>query len=810
MKRLLAILLCVCLLLPLATTAGVVFAAEEGKERPFVLREMALRISQKVVLGQSKLFITTPENVPALDISGYADPFSDIAVQVDVYYSGDSKFVEFMDGKRMGGQMEITSSGSCDIEELGIGAGRAFVGKVDEWTRVTLPLSRFNEKIGGEFRLNNLNYIRVYLEENAPSSLVGGMGTIKLCNFRIVDLTVPEEDRPGEDELPLGDGSFIADPPVFTKMPVTAGYNDGEAVYAGYNLKQYLADHPEISVVNSKGEKDYTSVVNSLLDGLASAGGGALFIPAGQYDFRGELFMPDGTSIIGEWVNPDENPEARGTIMKVYNGRGLEGGAPFIGMGAHCLVQYLSFWYPEQKADDIAIYPPTIDLDQYTFAKNITLYNSYFGIRTLSVANCPNAWNIYGTPLNIGLDFDMVIDIARIEEIHFASKYWIESELPGAPTTSAEIKALEDELYSYAIAITLRRMDWSYVTYSDIKGYNTALMFAESIDGSFPNGQCVNLNFTDCKFGNFVYGVQSTAQALLGITMKNCEYGVYVTGSREGFLRYYDSDIEATQYAVYQESPETTLSMMATTIRKGRVYTKKGNNIFVNNTFRTSAPHIELDCGTVAATLIGNVDYYGKPIEYTNPGACTFGYDEKAADLPTYTPMTREEAAGRVVGPNSGNFLAPTDIDNTGATDVTEQIQAYLTELGNGGGTLFLRPGKYRIDGTVTVPTGVELRGSGDYASIPKAVNTILQVYTPIEEGKDQYTSTATVTLSADSGLRGVIFNYPEMISDYRKIDTVVDPIESEAQGKEVKVDYYEFDFTAYPFTVRARALTYI
>ncbi len=828
MKRFMAILLCVCLLLPLATTAGVAFAAEEGAKKEFVLREMALRISQPIILGSSGIVITVGENIPTLDITGYGDYLANIAVQVDVYISGDDKFVEYMAGRRLGGQLEITSSGECDVEEIALSSGQAFVGTPGEWTRVTIPLARLGEKVGGVFRPENLNYIRVYLEENATGSFIGGQGTIKLCNFCIVNLTVPESDRPTEEEFPIGDGSFVADPPVFDKMPVTSGYNNGEPVYAGYNLKEYLASHPEIEVADKDGKKDYTAVVNSLLDGLANAGGGTLFIPAGQYDFYGEIYMPDGTSIMGEWVNPDENPEARGTILNVYSGRGQETNGSFLTLGAHCVVQYLSFYYPEQSAENIVSYPPTIELYQYTFARNITLYNSYFGIRSSRIANCPNAWNIYGTPLNVGLDFDMVIDIARIEEIHFASKYWIESELPNAPTTVAGIEALENQLFDYAVAITLRRMDWSYVTYSDIKGYNTALMFAESADGNYPNGQCVGLNFTGCKYGNFSYGVQNTAQAMLDITMRDCEYGVYVTGSREGFLRYYDSDIEANQYAIYQDSNETTLSVLATTIRKGRVYAQKGNNIFINNTFYTGAPQIELDYGTVAGTLIGNLDYYGDPIEYTNPGSATFGYNEKPMELDPYTAMTREEAAARVVGPNTADYEVPIDIDITGATDATEKIQSYLTKLGkNGGGTLFLRPGRYRIEGTLTVPTGVEIRGAGDYASMPKAVNTIFNVYTKIEDGKDQYTSTATITLSKDSGLRGVIFNYPEQASTRHIVkENVYDPLRSKTEtdkkqdvensnaaneGREpvtvepveVFVTYWEYDWIKYPYAVR-------
>ncbi|MBE6757815.1 MAG: hypothetical protein E7552_04620, partial [Ruminococcaceae bacterium] len=807
-KRWLSWLLCVCLLLPCCgVTVGQVSAADNAEN--YIVHTFSLRFSENMVLGSTGVIATKSETVDAIDLTQYeytADP-DRLAIQVDVYAEGDDLFWSFIEAGALRGQMEITSSGVCDKEEIGIAPGKAFAFERGVWKRVLVPLSEFTDRNGlGEFRPSSFNYFRIYLEDSCAAAFAGSTGVIKLHNFLLVDTAA---EPISEEELPVGDGSFVADPPVFKKMEITAGFNQDTAVFAGYNLQEYLDTHPDLSVLNPKGEKDYSSVVNSLLDGLAKVGGGALFIPAGEWDFRREIFVPDGTSIIGEWVSPDKNPEACGTIFKVYCGKGSVNGA-FITMGQHTMVQNLSFWYPEQTAENFISYPPTIDLNQYTFAKNITLYNSYFGIRSLTTANCPNAWNVYGTPLNIGLDFDMVIDIARIEEIHFSPDYWIESELEGAPTTAEEIAALEDQLYNYAIAITLRRIDWSYVTYSDIEGYNIALMFAQSIDGNWPNGQCVGLTFTDCKYGHFAYGVAAQSESLLDITMQNCEYGVYITSAGEGSMiydgaiRYFDVEIDADKYAVYQESDMQQFNMLASTVYNGRVYTKSGCNIFINNQFLTPAPQVELDYGTVSGVVIGNTDAYGDPIVCVNPGRCAYTYEETPIPMDDYEKMTREEAAARVVGPASDNCRIPTDLDLSGKTDMTEKIQGYLSELGaNGGGTLFLMPGRYRIEGTLSVPTGVELRGAADFATIPKALNTILQVYTPAETVEEAYNATATVTLAESSGIRGVIFNYPDQNQTWHEGEKVLDPIVSAETGIDTYVQYYEFDFIPYPYAMR-------
>ncbi len=827
-KRILAVILCVCLIVPFMSIAGVQVSAAERKKN-FIIKELSQYVSISPDLSLGGVFYTTPGGkMDVMDLSEKGDhAFENVGIMMDTYVAGSSNFVKFFVDRKFEGQLEITSSGACDVEELCVSPRSVIQFADNAWTRVIIPLTMLTNKTGGDFRPANFNFIRFYLQGGGPN-YAGEKGTMKIVNWCLVDLSVPEADRPTEEERPVGDGTFQPEAPVYKKVTISPGYDQSVAVYAGYNLKEYIQSHPDVKLTNGAGQTDYAPVVNSLLEGLSADGGGALFIPAGEWDFRSEIVMLPGTTIVGEWQNPDENPQIRGTILKVYCGAGSTEGKAFITMQQHTKINNVSFWYPEQTVYTLAPYPPTIETYQYTFVQNVTLVNSYFGIQNKEGANCPNAWNIYGTPLNIGIDFDMVIDIARIEELHFAANYWADSGLADAPTSVEDYNRLKDQLYDYGIGITLRRIDWSYVTYSDIKGYNIGLLFDKSIDGNYPNGQCVGLNFIDCKYGHFSYGASSSCESLLDITMKNCEYGIYTTGTYNGVVQYYNADIQATQYAVYQDSAYTKVSVMASVIRRGRVYTKNGSNIFINNQILTSAPQIELDYGTVAAILIGNTNSRGGAIEYTNPGNCTISAVDEPMDLKPYTAMTREEAQAQLKKPASANYEIPTELDRTGETDVTEQIQTYLTKLdNNGGGTLFLRPGKYRIDGTFKIPTGVELRGSADFASVPKAVNTMLYIYTPIETGKDEYTSTATVTMEKGSGIRGVIFNYPLQNSTYRTVgEKIYDPVLSnnktkEEQAKEdeaakaenrlpetvapveVYVQYYEFDFVPYPYTIR-------
>ena len=80
----------------------------------------------------------------------------------------------------------------------------------------------------------------------------------------------------------------------------------------------------------------------------------------------------------------------------------------------------------------------------------------------------------------------------------------------------------------------------------------------------------------------------------------------------------------------------------------------------------------------------------------------------------------------------------------------------------DGGGIVFLPPGKYKVLGTLTVPSGVELKGAVDVSTAPMGPGSVLEVYS----GKGNESGTPFISLSRGSGLRGVVFDYPEQQGD--------------------------------------------
>jgi hypothetical protein len=132
-------------------------------------------------------------------------------------------------------------------------------------------------------------------------------------------------------------------------------------------------------------------------------------------------------------------------------------------------------------------------------------------------------------------------------------------------------------------------------------------------------------------------------------------------------------------------------------------------------------------------------------------------YQQKALPKPTravlYDVSTEPYAAPRGVG------YIPDE-------DATASIQKALDQAGSdGGGIVYLPAGWYRVEGHLTVPANVELRGASAVPNRDQAGasgGTVLMAY----EGRgtvEPDTATALVTLAGDhAGVRGLRAFYPE------------------------------------------------
>jgi hypothetical protein len=549
---------------------------------------------------------------------------------------------------------------------------------------------------------------------------------------------------------------------------IDSGFDSEELAVAAFT-------DASLASIDKTGANDSRDGIQELLNRLGNAGGGTLYLSEGKYKISGKLVIPKGVTLRGDWRKPTKNQPLTGTILMAYWGRGSESeDDAFITMESSTGVYDISFWYPEQEAGNIVPYPPTILYgkqgywgNDYNNVRNVTLVNSYSGV-ILSRRNgggCPNVFNLYGTPLSRGIEIDNIADVGRLDWIEFSPDFWAASGLPGAPQKGSAYSAF---IRQNATGIIMRRNDWSYTCNVDIEGYKTGFHAVGSIASadSKPNGHNYGITCRNCSAGILIEDISNAGIMFTRIKIENCDRGIVIGGSAASVAQFYDCEIAASGEAIRTEkNVSTKLLTQQCKIISGKVNIEGGVYTSIDGDFNNPAPQVTI--GAFARTILtGNRFASAADIKNNSLFACKISHDpvsvKKLPEFPEIRPRETKPAGKALYVVTDTEFGA---IGN-GTADNTSAIQNALNKAGaEGGGIVFLPAGKYKVTGNLTVPSGVELKGASDLASVPKGQGSILEVYA----GKNQPDGTPFLKLSAKSGIRGITFNYPEQISSMTK-----------------------------------------
>lgn len=244
------------------------------------------------------------------------------------------------------------------------------------------------------------------------------------------------------------------------------------------------------------GTTNNTDFFQRALDRAHKAGGGFVYAGPGKYLFRGSLTIPDGVTLRGSYGWVPSHPGLRdagqarpgedGTALLVVAGRGEEQGTPFLSLNSNSCVSGLTIYYPEQEADTIPVpYPWTISMPSKNPAVvDVELLNSYQGIDA-SHSERHNIRNVTGQVLRRGIWVDAILDIGRIENVHF-NPWW----------------SMKPRLYEWqrehGEAFVFGRADWEYVLNTFCFAYKTGYKFVETSNGVC-NGNFVGIGADNCN-----------------------------------------------------------------------------------------------------------------------------------------------------------------------------------------------------------------------------------------------------------------------------------------------------------------------
>lgn len=501
---------------------------------------------------------------------------------------------------------------------------------------------------------------------------------------------------------------------------------------------------------------DCTETIQAAIDEVAAAGGGVVFLAAGQYRIEGRLVLREGVVLRGDWTAPDAG--VKGTVLALYAGRGEEEGTEIIGMQRGTGLRELTFWFPEQDAARPVPYPwvarTARDLTgNNTTIMNATIVNAWQGVRIGPEWNeLHTIRNLHMTALKTGLSIDTVTDIGRLNRVLISPCVWEESGLPGAPGGTAR-DACRAWQARAATGVDIGRSDWEYIHDVRIEGLAVGFRFRQGERGT-TNAVMVNSQAIDCGTGLLLESLNGIGLALTGCELRGREHGVLAPASFQTVATFHSCHLAGLR-AVALEGPGF-LSFRNCTFA-GTLDANAGQVACLGGAFAEAEPQIRLGPAVARARLLGN----------TFAGETRIADETDLADVavshapvPTTNPnLSRYVPAPVRTPPRRALFLVADYGADPEAEDNTPAFaRALEAARAAGGGTVYVPAGLYRFAGSLRVPGGVELRGCFD---VPHHTVSAGSVLLP-RAGRGEEEGTPFLELEAASGLRGLTVWYPE------------------------------------------------
>ncbi len=504
--------------------------------------------------------------------------------------------------------------------------------------------------------------------------------------------------------------------------------------------------------------------------------GSVIYVPEGVYRLTRTITLPPYVEIVGAINNQ--------TVLFIEHGEGntfLNNSA--ILASGQSSIKNIVFYYPNQSVDSsgkVKVYPPTIaypnNSNDGISLENVYFINSYIAMDFASIASNNSLFfleNIYGTPLKTGIVNDGNLDTIKAININFSPSYWNEfsnekkisgkniSSLKDIQINKIDLSNLKKTLKNdkeTPAGMELRRVDWSFMSDIYIDGYHTGIRFTKTKlsnqpDGAATNnteGEIFNAKIVDCIYPidiknsrHFVF-TNVVLETVGGVAFnvvhntdgaKNSEYSIY-----NSTIAAYGYNESNNEYAIKHDG-EGPLSVTNSKVY-GKVYIRSDNKKF--SFTNTKMLNTGRDTSTLANKNKTNCLLWdGKKTEKDVPNL--------NKDFGTKYNTKKETK------PSSKEVVLISASENA---DITQKIKDAISRLEKGG-IVYIPNGRYKLTGTINVPSGVEIRGATAWAHNSKALrelgtdigSTVIDVTALSEDGR---TISTAFNLSSNSGINGL------------------------------------------------------
>lgn len=292
--------------------------------------------------------------------------------------------------------------------------------------------------------------------------------------------------------------------------------------------------------VDPTGSSDSTDGIQQALFDCYNAGGGTVYLPAGNYAITDTIYVPSYVTLRGDWQDPDVGTDY-GTIFSVWMdpNDSKEGGAFMISSCAG--IVGTTVYYPFQTLYEVLPYPCTFyveDGGMITTLKDITVINGYRGIGTSYDIphECLIIENFKGTFLDYGLYMNNSADVGTMENVTFSAKYWKEA------VSDYMNRPVGDEIDKYvkenATGFIMSDLEWTDFANVTVEGYSVGMRFVEGYRYKFA-GAMIDVHIKDCETGYLI----ETADERWGMVIARSQIENGVTNAWIAKVRTMDTEI---------------------------------------------------------------------------------------------------------------------------------------------------------------------------------------------------------------------------------------------------------------------------
>lgn len=439
---------------------------------------------------------------------------------------------------------------------------------------------------------------------------------------------------------------------------------------------------------DSTGVNDSTPAIQNAINDCYEAGGGTVWIPAGTYKVTDTIYVKPYVTLRGDRRDPDSGSGSYGTVIKANLSSG-DNGPVLFELNGDAAADGMTIYYPNQNA------------------ASPVAYNYTFRIKGSEVSS---DWACY-----------------LIQNITMLNSY-------------RGIGMSPPPYDSY---------DHQTCNISNVKG---TVLYQGMVNLNSSNTDMIrNIVFSNSYWANAGASYNAPSRGTLdswtrsngtGFTFAGLEwdqfYKLSCSDYNTGIQVNHCNRMEATMQLLYCTIQNTNIAVKVDYLdtRWGMSFLRSTLSGSVNSIQNNTSGYAKLTDCTLSGSYTGNVQIY-------SPGTSPASYTESSCPKPTRAVLYVATGAP---------YNAPYIVPHTGISsqDATAAIQNALNAAGNaGGGVVYLPAGWYKINGHLSVPANVELRGSSPASrdNPNSSLGTVLFCF----EGKDAQnpdTATAAVTLN--------------------------------------------------------------